>query len=162
MNNVKNTGKKSRSGRISVSKDNFIACEVYFNVWQQSEFTTLKHTRTATLQKEIRRILQKVKLLDRIKIKRKIKSALLKSSFSCNSLILCGSQDGDPLSPPEGEAAQGEHPLAPSFVKVFHQPSDDYRNIGGCPSGGGGSTMCWSSQERLLVSLQDFNRAYFF
>jgi hypothetical protein len=31
--------------------------------------------------------------------------------------------------------------------------------IGGCPSGGGGSTMCWSPQERLLVSLKDFNRA---
>jgi hypothetical protein len=46
--------------------------------------------------------------------------ALLKSSFSGNSLILCGSQEGNPLSPPEGEAACGEHPLAPSFVKVFH------------------------------------------
>jgi len=61
--------------------------------------------------------------------------------FVCNSLILCGSQEDDPLSPPEGEAACGEHPPAPSFVKVFHQPSDDYRNIGGYLSGGEGSTM---------------------
>jgi hypothetical protein len=63
--------------------------------------------------------------------------ALLKSSFSCNSLILCGSRDGDPLSPPKGEAAQREHPPAPSFAGFFHQPSDDYCNIGGCPGGGG-------------------------
>jgi hypothetical protein len=62
--------------------------------------------------------------------------ALLKSSFSGNSLILSGGHEGDPLSLPEGE-----HPLTPSFVKVFHQPSDDYRTIGGCPSGGGGNTM---------------------
>ena len=74
--------------------------------------------------------------------------------FLCNSLILCSRQEGDPRSPPEGEATQGEHPLTSTFVKVFHQPSDDYRNIGGCPSGGGGSTMCRSPQERLLVSLK--------
>jgi hypothetical protein len=34
-------------------------------------------------------------------------------------------------SPPEGKAACGKHPLTPSLVMVFHQPSDDYRNIGG-------------------------------
>jgi hypothetical protein len=28
---------------------------------------------------------------------------------------LCDSYEGDPLSPPEGEAAQGEHPLDPRF-----------------------------------------------
>jgi hypothetical protein len=61
---------------------------------------------------------------------------LLKSSFSGNSLILCGSWEGDPLSPPEGEAAQGKHPLAPFFVKVFHQPSDDYRNMGDARAAG--------------------------
>jgi hypothetical protein len=55
----------------------------------------------------------------------------VKSSFSGKSLILCGSQESDPLSPSEGEAACGEHPLAPPFVKVFHQPSDDYHNRGG-------------------------------
>jgi len=48
-----------------------------------------------------------------------MKSALLKSSFFCNSLILCGSLEGDPLSPPEGEAAQGEHPLVPLFFKEY-------------------------------------------
>jgi len=69
--------------------------------------------------------------------------ALLKSSFSCNSLILYGNY----------EAAQEEHHIAPSFVGVFHQPSDNYRTIEGCPSGGGGSMMCWSPKERLRVSL---------
>jgi hypothetical protein len=63
--------------------------------------------------------------------------ALLKNSFSCNSLVLCGSYEGDPLSPPKGEAAQGEAPPYPHFVGFFHQPSNDYRNIGGWPNGGG-------------------------
>jgi len=36
-----------------------------------------------------------------------------------------------PSLPQMGEASQREHPLDPSFVKVFHQPSDDYRTIGG-------------------------------
>jgi hypothetical protein len=67
---------------------------------------------------------------------------LLKSSFSGNLLILCGSQEGDPLSPPEGEAAQGEHPLAPSFVGVFHQPSDDYRKILGDARAAGAEARC--------------------
>jgi hypothetical protein len=28
------------------------------------------------------------------------------------------------------------------------------RNVRGCPSGGGGSTICWSLQERLIVSIR--------
>jgi hypothetical protein len=44
------------------------------------------------------------------------------------------------LSLARGAAAGGEHPFAPSFGKVFHQPSDDYRTIGGCPGSGGEST----------------------
>jgi hypothetical protein len=55
----------------------------------------------------------------------------LKSSFSCNSLILCGSQEGDPLSPPEGEAACGEHPLAPFFIRrIIFNLLGGYRNMG--------------------------------
>jgi hypothetical protein len=88
--------------------------------------------------------------------------ALLKSSFSGNSLILCGSQEGNPLSPPEGEAACGEHPLAPSFVKVFHQPSDDYRNIGGCPSGGGASTMCKELPRATACFSQGFQQSQYY
>ena len=33
--------------------------------------------------------------------------------------MLIGSYEGDPLSPPEGEAACGEHPLTPSFDLIF-------------------------------------------
>ena len=35
--------------------------------------------------------------------------------FSCHQVNLCGSYEGDPLSPPKGEATQGEHPLDPHF-----------------------------------------------
>jgi len=35
--------------------------------------------------------------------------------------------EGDPLSPSEGEAAQGEHPLDPLSVAII---------LWGCPSGG--------------------------
>jgi len=42
--------------------------------------------------------------------------ALLKSSISGEFASLCGSFECDPLSPPVGEAAQGEHPLTPFFV----------------------------------------------
>ena len=30
--------------------------------------------------------------------------------FSCHQVNLCGSYEGDPLSPPKGEATQEEHP----------------------------------------------------
>jgi len=50
--------------------------------------------------------------------------------------MLSGSYEGDPLSPPEGEAACGEHPLTPSFVGFFHQPSGDYRTIGDARAAG--------------------------
>jgi hypothetical protein len=39
----------------------------------------------------------------------------VKILFSPYLFILCGSMENDPLSPPEGEAAQGEHPLDPLF-----------------------------------------------
>jgi hypothetical protein len=55
--------------------------------------------------------------------------------------MLGGRYEGDPLSPPEREAACGEHPRTSSFVGFFHQTSDDYGNIGGCPNGGSGSTI---------------------
>jgi hypothetical protein len=43
--------------------------------------------------------------------------------FSSDSLLLLGCLEGDPLSPPEGEAAQGEHPLDPPlFQRVSIEP----------------------------------------
>jgi hypothetical protein len=32
---------------------------------------------------------------------------------------ISGDCDGDPLSPPEGEAAQGEHPLDPLCLRIY-------------------------------------------
>ena len=45
--------------------------------------------------------------------------------------------EGNPLSPPEGEAAQGEHPLDPlSFSPVSKEifSSTFYRIVSGCPT----------------------------
>ena len=39
--------------------------------------------------------------------------------FSCHQVNLCGSYEGNPLSPPKGEATQGEHPLDPHFRGIF-------------------------------------------
>jgi hypothetical protein len=50
---------------------------------------------------------------------------------------LCDNYEGDPLSPPKGEATQGEHPLDPHFRCIFHQPCERLSHSGGCPSGGG-------------------------
>jgi hypothetical protein len=88
--------------------------------------------------------------------------ALLKSSFSSHSVILCGSYEGNPLSPPEGEAACGEHPPAPLFFRsVIFNLIRDYRNKGDDESGGGGSTMGWSTQERLIVSIRVSTKPFF-
>jgi hypothetical protein len=62
--------------------------------------------------------------------------------------------ENDPLSPPEGEAAQGEHPLDPLFFRDIFQPYLELSQQGGCPSGGGGSMKSWSPQERLFVSMR--------
>ena len=35
------------------------------------------------------------------------------------SLVLCNRLEGDPLSPPEGEATQGEHPLDPLHFRGY-------------------------------------------
>jgi hypothetical protein len=35
--------------------------------------------------------------------------------FCRYSFILCGTLENDPLSPPKGEAVQGEHPIDPLF-----------------------------------------------
>jgi hypothetical protein len=56
---------------------------------------------------------------------------------------------------PEGEAAQGEHPLDPHYFQEYiPQPSPETIAIGGCPNSGGGSTMCWSLQEQLFDTLR--------
>jgi hypothetical protein len=42
--------------------------------------------------------------------------------FFLYSFILCGILENDPLFPPEGEAAQGEHPPAPPLFWDIFQP----------------------------------------
>jgi hypothetical protein len=42
--------------------------------------------------------------------------------FFLYSFIPCGSLENDPLSPPEGEATQGEYPLDPLFFWDVFQP----------------------------------------
>jgi hypothetical protein len=51
--------------------------------------------------------------------------------FQSNSLILCGSLEGDPLSPPDGEAAYGEHHLDPLFIKEYFSTLSGVIAIGG-------------------------------
>ena len=41
--------------------------------------------------------------------------------FSCDSILFIDYLEGDPLSPPEGEAAQGVHPLDPPFLEGFNR-----------------------------------------
>jgi hypothetical protein len=74
--------------------------------------------------------------------------------FCLYSFILRGSLENNPLSPPEGEAAQGEHPLDPLFFRDIFQPYQVLSQQGVCPSGGGGSMKRWSPQERLFVSMR--------
>jgi hypothetical protein len=63
--------------------------------------------------------------------------ALLEPSFSRHSVILCGSYEGNPLSPPQGETACGEHPLDPLFFRsIIFNLIRDYRNMGDARAAG--------------------------
>ena len=85
----------------------------------------------------------------------KIIRLLLKPSFSSHSVILCGSYEGNPLSPQKGEAACGKHHLYPLFFRIIiFNIIRCFRNRGDDESGGGGSTTGWSPQERLIVSMR--------
>ena len=49
-----------------------------------------------------------------------LKSSIFRENpFSLYSLFPCGSSERDPLSPPEGEATQGEQPLDPLIFGGF-------------------------------------------
>ena len=61
---------------------------------------------------------------------------LFKLYFSDHLLILCCGEEGDPLSPPAGEASQGEHPLDPRFFGVFINLLRDYPNMGDARAAG--------------------------
>jgi hypothetical protein len=55
---------------------------------------------------------------------------LQKYFFSCHQFNLCSCYEGDPLSPPKGEATQEEAPLTPPLSRYFHQPYGGYRILG--------------------------------
>jgi hypothetical protein len=77
--------------------------------------------------------------------------------FSHCLFILCGSYEYDPLSPPEREAAQGEHPLDPRFLGFASPFLMAIALLGDARAAGAKSTMCCSPQERFFVSHQDIN-----
>jgi hypothetical protein len=71
--------------------------------------------------------------------------------FSPHSVILYGSNEGNPLSPPKGEAAQREHPLDPLFfTEYYFQPSQGLSHYGGCPSGAGVEARCKKEPPRAI------------
>jgi hypothetical protein len=71
-----------------------------------------------------------------IGIKTKNFPALLKFSFYLYSFIVCGSLENDPLSPPEGEAAQGEYPLDPLFYRDIFQDCQELSQFGDARAAG--------------------------
>jgi hypothetical protein len=72
---------------------------------------------------------------------------------SCYSPFFLKGYEGDPLSPQEGEAPQGEHPLDPIFTffpylkRISRQPPEGHRSFYECLSGAGGKG-CRSLKER--------------
>ena len=77
-----------------------------------------------------------------LKLKRALQTDLLNSfSLHC-SLMLCSSHEGDPLSPPEVEAACGDNHLTPFLSDFFIINLLMIIATGGFSGGGGRSTMC--------------------
>ena len=74
--------------------------------------------------------------------------------LSCNLVIFFDDYESDPLSPPEGEATQGERPLDSQveFSLTLCQPF----LYEGCPNGEGGGIRCRSPQERSIIKTYDF------
>jgi hypothetical protein len=60
----------------------------------------------------------------------------------------------DPLSPPEEEVAQGEHPLDPLFFSGYISTFSGVIAIGGMPERRGRKHEKPEPQERLFVSLR--------
>jgi hypothetical protein len=85
-------------------------------------------------------------------------SALLKPSFSRCSHTLYIIWEGDPLSPPEGEAPQGEHPLDPHFsINLLWAIA----MLGDARAAGVEARCAVAPKSDSLVPYKDFNRAIF-
>jgi hypothetical protein len=83
-----------------------------------------------------------------------------KSSFFCNSHILCGSLEGDPLSPQRGKQHAGMLPLTPSFFGVFSTLSGVIA-IGGMPERRGRKHEMMEPPRAIVCFYEGFNKADF-
>jgi hypothetical protein len=80
--------------------------------------------------------------------------------FSPYLFILSSSMENDPLSPPEGEAVQGEHPLDPLFLGYISTLSGIFA-IRGMPEQRGRNHEKLELQERLFVSMRILAEPFF-
>jgi len=79
--------------------------------------------------------------------------------FCLYSFILCGSLENDPLSPPEGEAAQGEHPLDPLFFLGYISTLSGVIAIGGMPERRGRKHEKLEPPRAIICFYEDFYKA---
>jgi hypothetical protein len=79
--------------------------------------------------------------------------------FFLYSFILCGSLENDPLSPPEGEATQGEHPPGPLFFSGFISTFSGVIAIRGMPERRGRKHEKVEPPGAIVCFSEDFNRA---
>jgi hypothetical protein len=79
--------------------------------------------------------------------------------FCLYSFILCGSLENDPLSPPEGEAVQGGHPLDPLFFSGYISTLSGVIAIGGMPERRGRKHEKVEPPRAIVYFYEDFNRA---
>jgi hypothetical protein len=75
------------------------------------------------------------------------------------SFILCGSLENNPLSPPEGEATQGEHPLDPLFFSGYISTLSGVIAIGEMPKRRGRKHEKLEPPRAIVCFYEDFNRA---
>jgi hypothetical protein len=67
--------------------------------------------------------------------------------------------EDDPLSPPEGEAAQGGLPLDPLFFRDIFQPYQELSQIRGMPERLGRKHEKLEPPRAIVCFYEDFNRA---
>ena len=79
--------------------------------------------------------------------------------FCLYSFILCGSLENDPLSPPEGEAAQGGHPPDPLFFSGYISTLSGVITTGGMPGRRGRKHEKVEPPRTIVCFYEDFNRA---
>jgi len=74
-------------------------------------------------------------------------------------LFSLGSQEGDPFSPPEGEAAQGEYPLDPQSSSFLINLLTAIATLGDARAAGAEARCAVAPKSDSLVPHKNFNRA---